>query len=225
MLAFAERTENCLGCFTGFPLLYLTIKLNKMIRFTFLMLLVIVALQACDNEPLIIVEEDPIEVTDTTETSTIDTIDTQDTLDLETSFCIPPFGVDTSTVLFFTELDGVPYQPMANFVCTIPNFFLDIDQIWVNGSIPPALKVVTLMMPVDISPGEYPIQLNSPYDARYVPSMDNNFSVDNGMLYISKHDTVNHIIEGGFEFNATNLASPVLPSVSFTNGCFWVQYE
>ena len=66
------------------------------------------------------------------------------------NLCLPPITVDTSSVRMYMKLDGGIHRPTANFSCILPNFFLGIDQIWVNGSIPPARKVVTLMMPPEI---------------------------------------------------------------------------
>ncbi|MEO1259469.1 MAG: DUF6252 family protein [Bacteroidota bacterium] len=140
------------------------------------------------------------------------------------NFCIPPLTVDTSTAQLQMTLDNTEYVPLGNFTCVLPNIFLGIDQIWINGSTPPALKVVTLMMPTDIQVGTYNLILNTEYDARYVPSGTNNFLVDSGTLTIVKHDQNNRYIEGGFEFTATNIDSPVLPTVSIEDGCFQATY-
>ena len=138
--------------------------------------------------------------------------------------CFPPFGIDTSTVQMYMKLNGAFYKPVSNFTCIIPNFILGIDQLWINGSTVTELKVVTLMMPLDVQTGSYALQLNSPYDARYVPSGSINFLVDYGTLHITVHDMVNKHIEGGFEFHATNLDAPTQPFVDVTSGCFWVDY-
>lgn len=140
--------------------------------------------------------------------------------------CIPPFAqIDTSTVRMQMKIDGIFYKPLSNFDCIMYNFFLNTNQLWINGSTYLGFKVVTLMMPPDIQPGTYPIGLNSLYDARYVPSINsNNFLPDIGTLVVTVHDVANHHIEGGFSFHATCLDCPTLPSVDITEGCFNADY-
>ena len=183
-----------------------------MSRIIILLLSVLVVFIACEKDTVSEEQE-----------STIDT-DTIPSLDF-TSLCIPPFQIDTSKVRMYALQDGLPYRPMRNFSCIVRNFFLQIDQIWINGAISPGLSTLTLIVPKDIQPGTYAFQANSPYDARYVPSGMINFTVTAGELLITQHDTINNIIAGGFDFIATNLDSPVLPRIAFEEGCFWACYE
>lgn len=141
------------------------------------------------------------------------------------SLCIPPFQVDTNCVQMQMLLDEIAYTPIANYSCVVPNFILGIDQLWINGSIPFANEVVTLLMPLDIQPGTYPILNNTLYDAFYVPTIGaDNFSGISGTLTIVEHDLSAKYILGGFEFIAKNLQSPVLPTVEFKEGCFLAHY-
>lgn len=141
-------------------------------------------------------------------------------------FCIPPLTVDTSTVKMQMLLNGSFYKPIFNGFCVVPNFFLGINQLWVNGSAGGALKVVTLKFPPDIKVGTYDLMLNTKYDALFVPSpnADLNFTCDSGKLKITKHDVTNRIIEGTFDFQASCLTCPALNVTTVKEGCFWTHY-
>lgn len=140
-------------------------------------------------------------------------------------FCLPPFNVDTNCVKMQMLLDGLKYKPIANYSCVVKNFFLGIDQIWVNGSIINAKKVVTIKFPIDVKPGKYDILHNTAYDAFYIPNIDaSNFIAISGTLTIDVHDTGTKTVTGGFEFVGENLDSPVLPKIQFTEGCFTAKY-
>lgn len=142
-----------------------------------------------------------------------------------TILCSPPLQVDTACIQMEMLIDGIPYNPVANFSCILPSIAVGADQLWINGSIIPANKVVTLRMPLDIAPGDYPILYNTLYDALYVPAIGaDNFLGTSGNLFIEKHDTVCNYIIGGFDFYAENLQSPVQPSKTFEAGRFWAHY-
>ena len=140
-------------------------------------------------------------------------------------FCAPPATVDTSCVQMQMKIDGVPYKPVANYTCIVPNFILGYNQLWINGSLIFANKVVTLRMPPNVQPGEYEISPNTDFDAFYVPTIDaDNFIATSGTIRIIEHDTIENYILGGFDFFAENLDSPVLPVREFTKGCFEAYY-
>ncbi len=135
--------------------------------------------------------------------------------------CTPPIGVDTNCVQMQTKIDEIPYNPVANFACIIPNLILGYDQLWINGSLIFAKKVVTLRIPTNVQPGEYEIIPNTDFDAFYAPTIDtDNFIATSGVIKIIEHDTMDNYILGGFDFIAENLDSPALPLREFTKGCF-----
>lgn len=137
--------------------------------------------------------------------------------------CFPPLQVDTTCVRMVMQLGGTLYRPLANYGCIIPNFFLGINQLWINGSTPGALKVVTLIMPTDISVGEYPLAANTAYDIRYVPSGDFNFFPSMGTITITTHNTADRFIEGGFSADVSLLAPP-FTNIGIREGCFQAHY-
>ncbi len=139
--------------------------------------------------------------------------------------CLPPIGVDTSCVQMQMIRDGIFYKPFANYACVVPNPFLNITQIWVNGSIPIGQQVVTILFPEDIEVGTYPIFDNTAYDAFYVPTINaDNFTAQAGTLIIVEHDLEERYIVGTFEFIAENQTSPVTPEQEFKEGCFAAHY-
>jgi hypothetical protein len=144
---------------------------------------------------------------------------------VEQEICIPPFAaVDTSTVRMQMKLDGIFYQPLSNFNCIMPNIFLGVNQLWINGGTFFATRVVTLIMPPDIQPGNYPILQNSLYDLRYVPTDNINYLPIQGTLHIGSHDMTNHHIEGGFKCLTQCFSCPNQNTVDITEGCFSADY-
>lgn len=137
--------------------------------------------------------------------------------------CFPPLQADTTCVGMVMELGNSTYRPVANFACIRPNIFLGINQLWVNGSTPGGLKVVTLMMPIDIAVGEYPIGANTAYDLRYVPSGDFNFLPNSGTLRVVTHNMADRYIEGAFNGDLS-LLSPPFTNIIVEEGCFRVTY-
>ena len=98
-------------------------------------------------------------------------------------FCAPPATVDTNCVKMQMKIDDLLYKPVANFACLVHNFLLGYEQLWINGSLILAKKVVTLRMPPNIQPGEYEIIPNTDYDAFYVPAIGaDNFIATSGTL-------------------------------------------
>ena len=139
-------------------------------------------------------------------------------------FCLPPLGVDTSCVKMQMLRDQMFYKPQSNWICRIPNIILQINQIWVNGSVNGSLAV-SLIFPDDIEPGQYALLPSSTHTAIFVPTFNaDNFVSVSGTLTITIHDKANRYLEGGFEFLAQNLNSAVLPTQDFEEGCFTAHY-
>lgn len=130
--------------------------------------------------------------------------------------------IDTSKVTMKMQLNDIGYSPTKNYTARIPSIYG--EQLWINGSTPGFLKVITLQMPPNINVGTYPIQLNSQYDAKYAPTNEATFTADEGKLVIVKHDKTNKVIEGTFEFVATNIYGATQPTVKLKNGSFKARY-
>lgn len=182
-----------------------------------IILLLIPLFFTCDNEKLLI-EADEEETVSPSELLPSDSC-------ITSTICVPPTSIDTCCVSMQMLQDSILYKPVANFSCIMNNFFLNIDQIWINGSIIFSNKVVTLRMPTDITIGTYPLLFNTAYDAFYVPAIGaDNFIAISGSLTITLHDIDNKFITGSFHFIAENQQSPVIPKIEFTEGCFAAHY-
>lgn len=132
---------------------------------------------------------------------------------------------DTSCIQMYMLRDSISYTPTHNYACIIPNLILEIDQLWINGSVLPASQVVTILVPKDVEVGTYPLLDNSRYDAFFVPTINaDNFVAISGTLEIIEHDKSEKYIAGAFEFIGQNLNSAVLPTVEFKDGYFRANY-
>ncbi|MEO0898877.1 MAG: hypothetical protein AAFY71_20860 [Bacteroidota bacterium] len=139
--------------------------------------------------------------------------------------CTPVIGTkDTSCVRMNMMRNGNFYEPSYNWICSIPNIFLNINQFWINGGTNGRL-VVSLIFPDDITVGSYPLLASTEYIGIFSPTPNGStFEATSGTLNITVHDTVNHLLEGGFDFVAEDLSSPVTPDEVFTKGCFVAHY-
>ena len=138
--------------------------------------------------------------------------------------CIPPIVVDTSTVkMSYRYNDIAPIKATSNYLCTVPNILLGRTQYWVNGGAPGLQRIATLMLPTDVAVGTYELGLNAPYDFRYVPSGDANYSVLSGTVTVAKRDTIEKTIQGNFNVYLIG-PPPTQPLLHFSEGCFWFKY-
>ena len=92
-----------------------------------------------------------------------------------------------------------------------------------TGSDPIASKSIVLVLPEDVTSGEYALGNEPTIAATYVDGATNSLSATSGKITVTEHDRAGKRIKGTFEFEGENPLTG--DKSSFTDGEFNVQYQ
>ncbi|MBL0334277.1 MAG: hypothetical protein IPP73_02805 [Chitinophagaceae bacterium] len=132
-----------------------------------------------------------------------------------------------TTDTFHVKINGTLYTPPVVVGVSTPAIPPMTATIAINGTDQAASKTVGLIMPKDIVPGSYTLDLfGATYIGVYNPDQDPNHSqgATSGTLTILSHNTTTKRIRGNFNFHAEAILNPLLNS-EMTEGYFSVVYQ
>jgi hypothetical protein len=128
-----------------------------------------------------------------------------------------PAGTDT----LVAKLDGSTWWVGLNITASALSTQLFITGVAANG-----VQTVGLIMPVNTSPGTYPLDDHQGYTyiGFYSPSSTINLASASGTITILENNTTARRCRGNFQFPATDPSGMSAESHQLTNGYFSVKY-
>ncbi len=122
---------------------------------------------------------------------------------------------DILTSYFRATVDGTAWTAAATTGTALAGRLTIVGSSLTGG------RVVNLLVPADIQPGEYSLSAIGSYTGQYKPDGVNIYSAVSGTLTVTRHDEASNEIAGTFSFTATNIGGA---TVSLSAGSFSVAY-
>lgn len=97
------------------------------------------------------------------------------------------------------------------------------DNISISGADASTSRTLQLIVPADITTGDYDIDVFGGVNATFSDGLSSAFFGDSGKLTVTEHDSGKKRIKGTFEFEGSSLFSGT--SGTFTDGEFNVTYQ
>ena len=122
---------------------------------------------------------------------------------------------DVLTSYFRVTIDGTAWTAGATTGTALAG------RLTIAGSSLTGGRIVNLLVPADIQPGEYSLDAIGAYTAQYKPDGVNIYTATSGTLTITRHDVATKEIVGTFSFDALNVGGN---TAALTSGSFSVSY-